>query len=85
MINPYKAGLALGGTIAAWHLLWSLIVAVGWGQFVIDWIFRLHFITPPYTVGQFSFALAAGLIVVTFIIGYVIGWAFSVIWNRVRE
>ncbi|MBI3332325.1 hypothetical protein HYZ99_05230 [Candidatus Peregrinibacteria bacterium] len=85
MINPHKTGLALGGTIAAWHLLWSLLVLAGWAQFVIDRVFRLHFITPPYTVGQFSLVLAVGLIVVTFVTGYVVGWAFSVIWNRMSE
>ena len=85
MINPSKAGLALGGTIAAWHLLWSFIVSIGWGQFILDWIFRLHFITPPYTVGQFSLGLAIALIIVTFVIGYVVGWAFGMIWNYLRQ
>jgi hypothetical protein len=84
-IHPHKAGLALGGTLAAWHFLWSVIVALGWGQFVIDWIFRLHFIQPPYTVGPFVPMLAIGLIVVTFALGYLIGWIFGWLWNLVTK
>ena len=84
MINPNKAGLALGGTIGAGHALWSLLVLLGWGQFFVDWIFRLHFITPSYTVGPFSLQLAVGLIVVTFVVGYAVGWAFGLIWNKVH-
>lgn len=84
-LHPHKVGLALGGIMAAFHLLWSVLVALGFAQFAIDWIFRLHFILPPYTVAPFSLALAAGLVIVTFIIGYVFGWAFGMIWNALRD
>lgn len=71
--------------MAAFHFLWSVLVALGFAQFAIDWIFRLHFIQPPYTVGPFSLALAIGLIVMTFIVGYVFGWAFGVVWNKLHD
>ena len=84
-INPKTAGLALGSLVAACHLLWSLLVAFGGAQFMINWVFRLHFIKPPFTVGHFSLSLAVGLVVVTFVVGYVMGSVFAVIWNKVHK
>jgi ABC-type Fe3+ transport system permease subunit len=83
-LHSHTTGLALGSFFAVVHLLWALLVAAGWAQWTLDWIFRLHFITPPYTVGSFSLMLAIGLIVMTFIVGYVLGWVFAMIWNKVH-
>jgi hypothetical protein len=49
---------------------------------VIDYIFRLHMITPPYKIAAFDPGLALALILVTAIIGYVFGRVGAVIWNR---
>lgn len=84
-LHPHNTGLALGGLFAVFHFLWAVVVALGYAQSMINWIFRLHFIEPPYTIAPFSWALAVGLIVVTFIVGYVLGWAFAMIWNKLCE
>ena len=80
--RPARAGVVLALLFAAWHLLWSLLVAVGAAQPILDFIFRLHFITPVYTVGTFNAGTAALLIVVSATIGFAIGWTFGVLWNR---
>jgi hypothetical protein len=36
---PKKSGVVLGSLVGGWHLLWTIIVAVGWGQPLIDFIF----------------------------------------------
>jgi polyferredoxin len=80
-ISKNKAGVVVGSLMRLWHLMWSLLVAFGVAQAVINWIFRLHFIQPPYTITAFNLVTAVTLIVVTSIIGFVMGWLFGAIWN----
>ena len=80
-VRKSTAGVVVGSLIGLWHLIWTVLVAVGLAQLVIDWIFRLHFIQPPYTITAFNLLTAVTLIVVTSVIGFVVGWLFAAIWN----
>jgi hypothetical protein len=82
---PMKVGLAIGGFAAAVHLVWSVIVALGWGQGLVSFIFKLHMIAPAPIVGAFNIGTAVGLIVVTGIVGYAAGFVFVTIWNKVHK
>ena len=81
MISKNKLGLAFGAFFGVWHLMWAVLVAFGVAQWFINFVFRIHFMQPPYTVKGFELALAITLILVTSIIGYVMGWALAGIWN----
>jgi hypothetical protein len=81
-IRPYSVGLVFALFLATWHILWSVLVWLGVAQPFIDFVFRLHMITPPYRIAGFNLETAAGLVLVTAGIGYVGGWAAGVIWNR---
>jgi hypothetical protein len=84
-IRPTRAGLILAVLLGGWHLMWSLLVAVGWAQLLINFIFWIHFIKPIYVIEPFNIGTALLLIVVTSTIGYVVGWGFGVLWNKLHK
>ena len=81
-IRPNKVGLVLGMFLGGWHLAWSLLVAVGFAQPLIDFVFWIHFIKPVYVIEQFNIGTALLLVAVTSAIGYILGWGFGVLWNK---
>lgn len=84
-LHPHTTGLALGSLFAVLHFLWAIAVAVGLAQPVMDFIFRMHMVTPVLTVEPFSIARAVVLIILTFVVGYVVGWLFATAWNMVQK
>jgi hypothetical protein len=38
LVNPNKIGLVIGALLGGWHLIWSLVVLIGWAQPIIDFI-----------------------------------------------
>jgi len=83
--SPSKVGVALGVLMGGWHLLWSLMVATGFAQPLLNFVFWIHFIKPVYVVEPFRLELAAVLIVVTTAIGYLLGYCFAAIWNWIHR
>jgi hypothetical protein len=84
-INANKTGLAFGVLLGGWHLVWVLLVLVGWAQPMLDFIFWLHLIKPVYTIEPFALGRAVGLVVLTAVVGYVGGWLFGLVWNRLHR
>ena len=80
-IDPLRSGFALGAVVGLWHLSWSLLVAFGWAQPFIDFIFWMHFIKPVYVVQGFTSTTAVILVVLTTLMGFVVGWIFGTLWN----
>jgi hypothetical protein len=62
-----------------------LLVAVGWAQWIINFVFWIHFLKPPYVVGPFYPRVALILIVVTTAIGYPVGYSLGLMWNWVHR
>lgn len=84
-INPTKTALTVGAFIGGWHIVWSLLVAFGWAQVLIDFVLWMHMMTVPWVVKPFDLAASATLVIVTWIFGYVIGYIFAKLWNRMHR
>jgi hypothetical protein len=52
---------------------------------LVDFIFWLHFIKLDYAIAEFNAGTALLLVAVTASIGYVVGWAFAVLWNKLHK
>ena len=86
-MNPSKVGLALGAMFAVLHAVWSAAVALVPGplQKFLDWVFALHHIKPMYSLLPFNLMNAVILVILTFVVGYVVGFVFATIWNKVEK
>ena len=84
-MRPDRTALIVALLVGGWHLLWSVLVAVGWAQPLIDFIFWIHFIRPVYVIESFNIGIALLLITVAAGIGYAIGWSFAVLWNKLHR
>ena len=84
-VSPHKAGLVLGALYSGWHFLWAVLVAFGWAQSVINFVFWIHFIKPIYVIGPFNAGVALMLIVVTGAIGYAFGYILGALWNWIHR
>ena len=84
-LNPNKVALTLGVFAGGVHLGWSILVALGLAQPLLDFIFGLHMIANPYQVTGFDITKAGMLVVITFLVGYGVGYIFANVWNKVHE
>ncbi len=84
-MNSHKVGLVLGSFLGSMHLVWSLFVAFGWAQGILDFIYHLHSLSNPFTVMPFDLGRSIGLIVVTSVIGYILGNVFSFFWKKLHK
>ncbi|MEK6873721.1 MAG: hypothetical protein AABW91_02655 [Nanoarchaeota archaeon] len=80
-MNKNKAGLVGGIFLGVAHLLWALAIAVSPSlmQSCLDFIFRVHFISNGWKLSAFNIIDAVLLVVITFVIGYILGWLFALI------
>lgn len=83
--NPFRFGFAFGLVLALCHAAWALMVALGWAQAILDFVFWAHFINPPYRVTAFDVSRALVLISLTFAIGLILGTVGGAVWNRLAS
>lgn len=84
-LNPQKVALTLGAFAALVHVVWSVIVALGWGQALADFVTWAHMIGPAPLVAPFNLGTAVMLVVIAGLVGYVAGFVFATIWNKVHK
>ena len=77
-----KVGLVLGSFAAVVHLFWVLLVAVGWAQPFMDFVYDMHFMSHSIEVEPFALDKAVGLVVLAFVIWYIFGNILGGIWRK---
>ena len=85
MINANKVAMAFAAVVAAWHALWSTLVALGVAQAVLDFVLWMHFIRPVYLIAPFDLARAAGLVLLSFVFSYALAYAVAQCWNGLQR
>lgn len=81
-ISPFKSGLAVGGFLGLWHLIWAALVALGAAKWLIDLVLWMHFLKVEVAVAPFDPLVAGVLVLLTSGAGFVIGAILAVLWNR---
>ncbi|HEY4516335.1 MAG TPA: hypothetical protein VJG64_00110 [Candidatus Paceibacterota bacterium] len=83
--DPKKAGLVGAVIIGGWHVVWSLLIILGWAQALVNFSLWAHMLQVPVVAGPFDVAAAATVIVIAAIIGYAVGYILATVWNRVHS
>lgn len=84
-LNPHKTALVVGAFAGLWHFVWGLLVAGGLTSQILDFVYGIHFLNNPFTVSAFDATKWVTLIVVTAVLGYVFGYVFALLWNRLAK
>lgn len=81
-MGMFRTSLIWGLCLSSLHFCWVILVALGWAQPLLDFIFKLHMLSSPFQVQAFNPLLAMGLIAITFLIGCVYGAIFYLIKSQ---
>lgn len=84
-MTPHKIGLVFGSLLGGLHLVWAVLVFFGMAQMMYDFVLWAHMIHLPIVIGPFEATAAASLIVMTAVVGYVVGYIGAMVWNRVHR
>lgn len=85
MANKNRTGLVFGAVLGGWHLVWALLVLTGVAQALYDFVLWAHMIHLQLTVGPFDLTAAVTLVIITWLIGYVVGYTGAWVWNKMHR
>ncbi len=84
-MNKNKVALVLGSFVGLLHFVWGIAIAFGFAQSWLDFVYKMHSLNNPFTVMPFDLMRTIGLIIITFFVGYVVGYVFAVLWNKFHK
>jgi len=85
MVNQNKVGLVFAFMLGGIHVVWSLLVLLGWAQPLYNFILWAHMVHLSFVIGPFEAKAALTVIVIAAVLGYIIGWIAAWVWNRVHR
>ena len=83
-VNAKKVGTVGAVVLGGWHVLWSLLILLGWAQPLIDFSMWAHMAHFAVVVGPFDAGAAAPVIIIATLVGYCVGYIIAEVWNRVH-
>ena len=83
-LNVKQSAMAFGTIFFIIHLVWVIIVALGFGQSVFDWLSSTHFLKDFHEIASFDLVTAIVLLVRAYIAGLVFGWLLAICWNHCK-
>ena len=84
--NRYlQAGLVWGLSLSSIHLIWLILILLGWAQPLMEFVFKLHMLNSPFQVQPFNWAFAVGLLLLTFTVGAFSGMLFTFYSGSTKE
>lgn len=84
-LNTTKTAYVFAIIFGGFHAFWALLIALGFAQTLIDFIFTLHMIVPFYQVAPFNIMIAVSLVVFTSLVGLIVGYIFARVWNKLHK
>ncbi|MFA6278664.1 MAG: hypothetical protein WC638_01060 [Candidatus Paceibacterota bacterium] len=84
-MSPSKTAITFAVLLGGFHLVWSVLVALGWAQAMMDFIFWAHMFSLAFVVKAFDATAALTLVIITAIMGYIFGYFMAIIWNRLHR
>ena len=67
------------------HIAWSVLVATGLAQLLLDFVMWAHMVRSSEMIAPFDISAAIALVLFASIVGYAAGYGFATIWNRVHR
>ena len=80
-ISIAKTAMAVGTVFAAWHIMWVVLVRVGWASEVLNFVLELHFLKVDFQLSPYSAFTAFSLLAITFCVGALLGAILALVWN----
>jgi len=80
-VDANRLGIVGATLMAGWHAVWIVLHAAGQGQRLMDFVFRIHGLESDVVVQPFDVGMAAVLLAVTAVTGYVVFSVSGVVWN----
>lgn len=81
-LNPVKTGIALSKLLGTLHLIWAVLVGLGWAQALASFSMWAHMVSSPVVIKPFDLSAAVTIVIVASIVGYVVGYLFARFWNH---
>ena len=84
-VNPKKVAVVGAVMRGGWHLVWSLLVLVGWAQALVGFSMCAHMVHTAVVIGPFEAGAAATVVIIASFVGYVVGYILATVWNKVHS